>query len=128
MSDEFEATTVIREYDNTAEALADQATLNAAGIEAVLTGDVASAADPDWVAGRLNYDPIRLAVPESKREEALAILEEGTEVAPEEGWEERAEGAIEGWLCLNCDTVVSYDEDVCTECGMARSEQPEDEE
>jgi hypothetical protein len=122
MSDEYEATTVIREYDNPTEALADHATLRAVGIEALLVGDVANAAHPDWVAGRLDYGPIQLAVPASKREAALEALQE--EDVTEEGWEETAEGAIDGWLCHNCDTVVQQDESICPACGSLRSEQP----
>ena len=42
------------------------------------------------------------------------------------GWEEAAEGAIEGWLCRGCDTVVSPDAQECPQCGMLRSAQPPD--
>jgi hypothetical protein len=122
MSDEYESTTVIREYDNPTEALADHAALRAAGIEALLVGDVANAAHPDWVAGRLDYGPIQLAVAASKRDAALEALQE--EDVTEEGWEEAAESAIDGWLCRNCDTVMPQEEPACTACGSLRSEQP----
>jgi hypothetical protein len=124
MPDEYESTTVIREYDNTTQALADQAALRAAGIEALLSGDVPNAASFHWLAGRLNYAPVQLVVPVSQREQAEQILQ--NETPPEEGWEESAEEAIDGWLCLNCDTVMKEEEEVCTGCGTPRSEQPEE--
>lgn len=120
MSEEFEATKVIAEFENEPDAIAAQAALRTAGIEALLTNDNAVFFS---LLGRLQFNPIRLAVPTSRAEAALLVLAQLDE-SPEAGWEEHAEGAIDGWLCFNCDTVMSEDELACTDCGTLRSEQP----
>jgi len=121
MSEEFEMTNVIAEYDNEAEALAAQEALRAAGIEANLTNDNATSAT--WM-GRLQYAPIRLAVAKSRMGAALMVLAQFDQ-PPDEGWEEKVEGAIEGWICLNCDTEMPQGEAACSACGSLRAEQPQ---
>jgi rubrerythrin len=123
MSDESQA--VIATFEDQTAALAVQAVLREAGIEATLRGDVGSEADPDWVAGRMHASGIELVVPAAQVEAAKKALEEAT-APPEEGWEETAESAVDGWVCLNCDTVVKQDEPACPTCGALRSEQPQE--
>ena len=123
MSEEYELTGVIREYEGPAEAMAHLAALQAEGIDAVLTGDVPNAAGFHWIAGRLNYSLIQLVVPVSQREQAQRILEH-LDAPPEEGWEDAVEGAIDGWICLNCDSEMPQDAAACSSCGALRSEQP----
>src|SRR5262249_20571527 len=120
--DEYEITRVVAEYDNEAVALAAQAALRAAGIEAHLTNDNATYAT---LFGRLQFSPIRLAVAESRTNEARGILAR-FDVPPGEGWEATAEGAIDGWICTTCDTVTTHDESTCAGCGAERPEGPDD--
>jgi rubrerythrin len=111
---EHEETKVIAEYDHETEALAAQAALEAAGIKAVVSAGTNT---------MLDAKQVQLAVPVTQVEEAQAILAHA-DSPPEAGWEATAEGAIDGWLCHNCDTVVSKDEVACPACGALRSEQP----
>jgi hypothetical protein len=121
MSEEFEMTMVVAEYDNEAEALAAQEALHAAGIECHLTNDNALNMS---LLGRLQYAPIRLAVAKSRMGAALMVLAQFDE-PPDEDWEEKVEGAIDGWICLNCDSEMPQDAVACSECGSLRSEQPQ---
>lgn len=127
MSDEYELTEVIREYEKLAEAMAHLAALQAEGIAAVLAGDVPNGANFHWLAGRLNYAPIQLVVPASQRGQAERILLQLGEPLPL-GWEADAESAIEGWLCPTCDTVTAYEEIECAGCGGARPDGSEGDE
>jgi hypothetical protein len=118
MSEEYEMTKVIAEYVSEGEALAAQAALRAAGIEAQLTNDNATYFS---LFGRLQFAPIRLAVPASRMGAAMLVLARFDEPA-EEGWEEIAEGAIDGWLCSACDSVTADEETTCIGCGAPRRE------
>jgi hypothetical protein len=118
----YEVTEVIAKFTAEEEAQAALAALKAAGVQAVLSGHVPSAAAFS-LFGRLQYAPIQLAVPQSQVDQARQVLE-GAGSKPAPGWEEAAEQAIDGWLCHNCDTVVAETEQVCPECGTPRSEQP----
>jgi rubrerythrin len=124
MSEEFEMTKVVAEYDNEAEALTAQEALHAAGIECNLTKDNAM---NSALFGGMQYAPIRLAVAQSRMAAALMVLAQFDQ-PPDEGWEAKVEGAVDGWICLNCDTVVAQDEAACPECGSLRSEQPQQDE
>jgi hypothetical protein len=126
MSDEPQA--VIAAFEDQAVAEAVRAALHDAGIEASLLGDAGRDAHPDWVAGHVHAAPIQVVVPASRLEDAAKVLEEIAAAKPHEGWEADAEGAIDGWICHNCDTVMSKDEPACTACGALRSEQPQQDE
>lgn len=116
-----ESQTVIATFEDQAAAQAVQAVLREAGVEATLLGDVGSEADPDWVAGRMHATPIQLAVPAAQVEAAAKAIQDAT-APPEEGWEESAESAVDGWVCLNCDTVMPEEVSCCTVCGAMRSD------
>jgi hypothetical protein len=123
MSEESQA--VIATFEDQTAALAVQAVLREAGIEATLIGDVGDQAHPDWVAGHVHSTPIQLVVPADQVEAAAKALEEAT-APPEEGWEKDAEAAVDGWVCLTCDTVVPQDQPACPVCGSLRAEQPQE--
>jgi len=122
MSDEAQA--VVAAFEDQAVAEAVLAALKDVGIDASLVGDAGSEAHPDWVGGHVHAAPIQVVVPASRLGDAAKVLEEIAAARPEEGWEQKAEGAIDGWICHNCDTVMSQDEPACTACGTLRSEQP----
>lgn len=123
MSEEQPQTVVIATFEDRAAAEAVQTVLREAGIEATLQGDVGSEAHPDLVAGHLHSEPIQMLVPAAQVEAAAAALKEAV-APPEEGWEQAAESAVDGWVCVNCDTVVDQNEAVCPTCGALRAEQP----
>jgi hypothetical protein len=124
-----EHTTVIATYKTGMEAQVARMILEEAGIEAVVSGDVPSAAS-FALFGPLQYSRIELLVGISDVALAqTALWRSKSQVELDENWVDSAESAVSGWLCLGCDTEVPLDQDACPECGTLRSEQPpEDEE
>jgi rubrerythrin len=96
--------------------------LRSAGLLATLSGATPSAAAFS-LFGRLQYAPMQISVPSKQAAEALRILA-GVNEPPEAGWEDRAEQALDGWLCRNCDTVVDRVQSICPACGSHRDDQP----
>jgi hypothetical protein len=115
----FEPTEVIAEFPSEGEAEVALARLREEGIEGSVTGNVPNAATFS-LFGRMPYAPIQLAVVASEAERAREILKHHEE-SLQEGWEEDAEAAIDGWICANCDTEVTLEVMFCPECGSPRS-------
>jgi hypothetical protein len=124
-----EYTEVIATFETGMEAQLARMILEAEGIEAVVSGDVPSAAS-FALLGPLQYARIELSVGASDVARAQSALRQSASQAElDADWEDSAESAVSGWLCLGCDTEVPLDQDACPECGTLRSEQtPEDEE
>ncbi len=117
-----EETVVVGEYTTEDAAKVALAALQAEGIQGTVSGSLADPANYS-IFERLNCEPIQVAVLREQAEEARRILAHLDE-PPEPGWEEKAEQALDGWLCHNCDTVVEQSATVCPECGTRRDEQP----
>jgi Putative prokaryotic signal transducing protein len=124
-----EYTEVIATFKTGMEAQVARMILESEGIEAVVSGDVPNAAS-FGLFGPLQYTRIELSVGASEVARAQSALRRSTGQAElDSDWEDSAESAVSGWLCLGCDTEVPLDQEVCPECGTSRSEQtPEDEE
>ena len=122
-----EHTEVIATYKTGMEAQVARMILESEGIEAVVSGDVPSAAS-FGLLGPLQYTRIELSVGAIDVARAQSALWRSAGQAElDADWEDSAESAVSGWLCLGCDTEVPLDQDACPECGTLRSEQtPED--
>src|SRR5262245_50524082 len=123
----YEPTEVIAEFPTETEAQVALARLRAEGIEGAISGEVPHAASFSLL-GRLQYAPILLSVAASQVDKARQILAQDRDAALEEGWEDAAEAAIQGWICPNCDTEVMPEETTCPECGASRPDLGADEE
>jgi Putative prokaryotic signal transducing protein len=124
-----EHTEVVATFQTGMEAQVARMALEAEGIEAVVSGDVPSAAS-FGLLGPLQYARIELSVGAGDVARARSALRRSAgEAELDADWEDSAESAVSGWLCLGCDTEVPLDLDACPECGTLRSEQtPEGEE
>ncbi len=116
----LEHTEVIAEFPTEAEAQVALARLREEGIEGAVTGNVPNAATFS-IFGRMQFAPIELSVVASAVERAREILDRHGEEAIQEDFTD-AESAINGWMCLNCDTEVNLEEAFCPECGSPRTE------
>ena len=123
-----EHTAVIATFDTGMEAQIARMLLESEGIEAVVSGDVPNAAS-FTLLGPLQYARIELSVGVSDVDAARSALSRSaSQMDLDADWEDSAESAVAGWLCLGCDTEVPLDQDACPECGTLRSDQsPEDE-
>jgi hypothetical protein len=124
----YDPTEVIAEFNTPGEAQVALARLEAEGIAGAISGDLPNAAS--WsLLGQMQFAAIQLSVAQSDAARARAILDLADGAELEEGWEEKAETAIAGWMCPGCDTEVAPDLDACPECGTGRDERmAEDEE
>jgi hypothetical protein len=124
----YDPTVVIAEFNTPGEAHMALARLEAEGIAGTVSGDVPSPVN--WsMLGKMQFAAIQLAVAISEVARARNILGLAAEEELAEGWESAAESAIDGWICVSCDTEVAADQEVCPECGAGRQElSAEDEE
>ena len=114
----FEQTKVIAEFGNEVDAQVSCVRLLLNGIDAFITGDVPCLANT--LIGRLSFTPIQLAVAASQVEWARFYLDvAGLEVL-EPDWETLAEQAIDGWICMSCDSQVDCGDDICSVCASHR--------
>jgi rubrerythrin len=117
-----EATVIVAEYTIEDAARVALTALQAEGIQATVSGAMADPANYS-IFEALNCEPIQVAVLREQAEEARRILQHLDE-PPEPGWEKKAEQAVDGWLCHECDTVVDQAALVCPACGTPRDQQP----
>ena len=93
--------------------------LEAAGIRAFI--DNLAVVMADWFLGNaVGY--IKLSVPRSQVEQAVAILQEHPELldaAQEKTAQEQKDEAAGVTRCLSCDAPMSDDSDVCAACGWS---------
>jgi hypothetical protein len=112
----------IREYECLPEAEAARMHLRAAGIQAVLTD--AEAVSMDWVLGNaLGY--IKLQVPRTKAQAALAALAVGASTRRSRKKKRRRRGEEE---CLACGAALRREQSRCAACGwsyLAEGESPQ---
>lgn len=105
---------IIAEVASYAQAEAAIAYFNNVGIDAELYEPEGGSAD----------GLARIIVPADQVEDAKRVIA-GEPPVFEDGWEQSAEAAVEGWLCLSCDTEVAKDEAVCPMCGALRQGEAE---
>lgn len=123
----YDSTVVVAEYPTAAEAEIALARLRHEGIEGAVTGNASNAASYSLFE-HVPFAPILLSVTSSESERARAILSQLDQELLEEGWEETAEAAVEGWICASCDTEVPLDQTVCSDCGAPRRDRRSEDE
>ncbi|MFO0878237.1 MAG: hypothetical protein U0840_12875 [Gemmataceae bacterium] len=106
-----EATGTVAEFTSEAEAFVALAQLAGEGIRAQVATLGGSG---------LPVAPFRVVVAPEDYNRAMVVLGQGDEGILDEGWEESAEAALDGWICSLCDTPNDLDEAFCTACGGSR--------
>ncbi len=106
-------------YATTDEALAARLRLESEGIACTLSEESPSPADVS-IFGQRNDAPIRLYVAESQSERAAEVLAANEPLELDEDWQAQAEGAVQGWICRNCDTENDEAAAVCSACDTPR--------
>jgi hypothetical protein len=106
-----EATGVVAEFTSEAEAFVALAQLAGEGIRAQVATLGGSG---------LPVAPFRVVVAPEDFHRAVIALGLGPEGTLDEGWEESAENALDGWICALCDTPNDLDQAFCPACGGSR--------
>lgn len=117
----YELTEIIAEFAHETEAQVAFVRLRMDGINAEVVGHVPTAASFS-LFGRMPYAPIQMVVSRSQADRARFILSAAGVEVLESDWETLAENAVDGWICLTCDTEVEYGDDTCPACRTSRFE------
>lgn len=115
----YELTDIIAEFDTEAQAQVALVRLRMDRIHAQVVGHVPTAASFS-LFGRMPFAPIQIVVVRSQADRARFILAAAGVEVLENDWETMAENAVDGWICVKCDTEAPHSEDACPVCRASR--------